>query len=47
MLTHGDVVVVLPGMMGSTLVRNRRELWALTTGSILRGMSNSGGSYAT
>jgi|WetSurMetagenome_2_1015567.scaffolds.fasta_scaffold15175_2 pimeloyl-ACP methyl ester carboxylesterase len=39
-----DLVVVLPGIMGSTLARNGKLLWAPSAGSVLRAIATFGGS---
>ena len=39
----GDVVVVIPGIMGSSLAQNGRRVWSLG-GGLLRGLATLGGS---
>jgi pimeloyl-ACP methyl ester carboxylesterase len=39
-----DVIVVLPGIMGSTLARDGRMIWAPTPGAIVDGIRTFGGS---
>lgn len=39
-----DVVVLLPGILGSVLERDGREVWALARGAIFRGLVTLGGS---
>ena len=40
----GDVVVLLPGILGSVLERHGREVWALTPGAAFRALLSLGGS---
>lgn len=37
-----DVIVVVPGMTGSTLAKNGRMVWALTPGAIVDGIRTFG-----
>ncbi|WP_395819748.1 CHAT domain-containing protein [Archangium minus] len=39
-----DIVVVLPGIMGSVLERNGKEVWALSVGALARAVTSLGGS---
>ncbi|HET6489510.1 MAG TPA: hypothetical protein VFG28_07080 [Syntrophales bacterium] len=39
-----DLVVVLPGIMGSTLAKNKKLVWAPSAGSVLRAIATFGGS---
>lgn len=39
-----DVVVLLPGLLGSVLVRNGKEVWGLSGGALLRALTSFGGS---
>jgi hypothetical protein len=39
-----DVVVLLPGIMGSVLRKDNRDVWALSGGAILSGLRTLGGS---
>jgi hypothetical protein len=39
-----DVIVVLPGIMGSVLAKDGRDLWALSGSAIARGLRTGGGS---
>jgi hypothetical protein len=39
-----DVVIVLPGIMGSVLQKDGRDIWAINGGAILRGLLSLGGS---
>jgi alpha-beta hydrolase superfamily lysophospholipase len=39
---NGDIIVVIPGVMGSTLIRDGHEFWALTKRSIMRGLATLG-----
>ncbi len=39
-----DLVVVLPGIMGSTLVKDGREVWAPSAGSVVRAIASFGAS---
>lgn len=39
-----DVIVVLPGIMGSTLARNGSLVWAPSAGAVLRAIATFGGS---
>lgn len=38
-MTGQDVVIVLPGIMGSTLARDGRPVWAASAGSIIRAIT--------
>ena len=40
----GDVVVLLPGILGSVLERNGKALWAMSPGAAFRAMLSLGGS---
>jgi hypothetical protein len=40
--TSGDVVVLLPGITGSVLVKDGREIWAPTPSAVLRGLFRLG-----
>lgn len=42
-----DVLVLLPGIMGSVLQKDGRDVWALSGGAILRGLRTIGGSVGT
>ena len=44
MTTPTDLVVVLPGILGSTLRRDGRLVWAPSAGSVLRAIATFGGS---
>src|SRR5690242_3278724 len=44
MTTPDDLVVVLPGILGSTLHRNGRLVWAPSRGSVLRAIGTFGAS---
>jgi len=39
-----DVVILLPGIMGSVLRKDNRDVWALSGGAILNGLRSLGGS---
>ena len=39
-----DVVVLLPGILGSVLERDGKEVWALSRGAAFRGLMSLGGS---
>ncbi|HEX8441237.1 esterase/lipase family protein, partial [Archangium sp.] len=39
-----DVVVLLPGLLGSVLERDGKEVWGLSGGALLRAMTSFGGS---
>src|SRR4051794_5015691 len=39
-----DVVVLLPGIMGSVLERDGKEVWSFSPGAIFRGLVTLGGS---
>ncbi|MFY0564456.1 lipase/acyltransferase domain-containing protein [Archangium lansingense] len=39
-----DVVVLLPGLLGSVLERGNKELWGLSSGALLRALTSFGGS---
>src|SRR4051794_40635926 len=39
-----DVIVLLPGILGSVLQRNGKDIWALSAGAIARGVWTLGGS---
>jgi hypothetical protein len=39
-----DLVVVLPGIMGSTLAKDGKPIWAPSVGSVLRAIVTFGGS---
>ena len=40
----GDVVVLLPGILGSALARDGKEIWAPSPGAIGRALWTLGGS---
>ena len=42
--TFGDVVVLLPGITGSVLARNGKDVWAPSAGGIFRAVFSLGGS---
>jgi pimeloyl-ACP methyl ester carboxylesterase len=44
MTSAGDLVVVLPGILGSTLRRDGKLVWAPSAGSVLRAIGTLGGS---
>lgn len=39
-----DVVVILPGIMGSALQKDGQDVWAFSTGALFRGLLSLGGS---
>jgi pimeloyl-ACP methyl ester carboxylesterase len=41
-----DIVVILPGIMGSVLQKDGRDVWALSGGALLNGLKTLGGSVA-
>lgn len=43
-MENSDVVVLLPGIMGSTLARDGKEVWAPSGGALLRAIARFGGS---
>jgi hypothetical protein len=42
-----DVVVMLPGITGSVLKKDGKDVWALSPGAIVRGLFSGGGSVRT
>lgn len=40
----GDVVILVPGILGSVLEREGKEIWALSAGGMLRALRTLGGS---
>jgi len=42
MMANTDLVVVLPGIMGSTLTRNAEPIWAPSAGAVLRAVQTLG-----
>ena len=41
-MSKTDLVVVLPGIMGSTLARNNKPVWEPSAGAVLRALSTFG-----
>jgi len=42
MMTNTDLVVVLPGIMGSTLEKDNKLVWAPSAGSVLQAVTSLG-----
>jgi pimeloyl-ACP methyl ester carboxylesterase len=40
--TRGDVVILLPGILGSVLTRNGREVWAQSASALFRALKSGG-----
>ena len=44
MTLESDIVVLIPGVTGSVLERNGKDVWAASAGAVLRGLFSGGGS---